>query len=258
MDLRAKTDDCLILRGRDYNETDRLLVVFSKSYGKLSCLAKGVRRANSRLKAGTQVFSYCRLTFSAPRGGLTLITQGQAVQVYPQLREDLTRIAAASYMGELLDAVLPEEKPQEDIFMLAAAMYSLLAAVEEPFLVLSCFRLRLLAALGYRLNLDGCAVCGAEAASYFLSAERGGVVCPRCAAGFAAPYGREQRPPRVSAETLFLLSALGQWDLRRVFNLRIKPAVRRDIDGALNYYLQYFVGQPAVKAAASLGVYYTV
>lgn len=258
MDLRAKTDDCLILRGRDYNETDRLLVVFSKSYGKLSCLARGVRRANSRLKASTQPFSYVKLTFAAPRGGLTLITQGQPQQVYPELRDDLTKIACAAYIGEMLDAVLPEGKPQEDIFVLAAAMLALLAAVDEPFLVLACFRVRLLAALGYRLNFGGCAACGGEFPAYLISAERGGLFCPDCAARLTPAYWQGQKLPRLSAGAARLLGGLAEWDFRRIFNLKISPPMRREIDAALNAYLSFFIGRPAEKAAANLSVYYTV
>ena len=85
MDTRAKTDECLILRGRDYKESDRLLIVFSRRYGKFSCLAKGVRRANSKLKAGTQLFSYSRLTFTAGKS-LPLVTQGEAVEARAELR----------------------------------------------------------------------------------------------------------------------------------------------------------------------------
>ena len=85
MDLRSQMDECLILRSREFQEADRLLTVLGRRLGRLSCLARGVRRPNSRLKAATLDFSYSKLQF-APAGrkaanaagassGLQLITQ---------------------------------------------------------------------------------------------------------------------------------------------------------------------------------------
>lgn len=259
MDTRAKTDECLILRGRDYKETDRLLIVFSRHFGKFSCLAKGVRRNNSRLKASTQLFSYSRLTFTDSRG-LPLVTQGEAVEARPGLREDLTKIACASYIGEMLDAVLPDNKPQEGIFVLAAAALTLLGSLDDPFLLLSCFELRLLAALGYRLNFDACAACGrsTQGGSFYASPERGGVVCAGCRGRLAGVYAGEFQPPQLSAGACRLLSGLLNWDLRRVFNVKAAPAMRQEADAALAFYLEYYLGRPAARARENLSVYYRV
>lgn len=261
MDLRAKTDECLILRGRDYNETDRLLIVFGRNMGKLSCIAKGVRRANSRLKAGTQLFSYSTLTFAAAKSGLNLITQSEPRNVHAEIREDLTAIAVASYISELLDAVLPESKPQEEIFVLTEAMLSLLSAGAEPFLVLSCFRVRLLTLLGYRLSLAGCAACGKQAAAYVPIPSRGGLLCPVCAAKARDVVQSNQSAAgtvRLSAGAARLLSGLGEWELRRIFSLRISPAMQSEVEATLAAYLNFYIGSPAKTAADNLRVYYRI
>ena len=116
MDLRAQNDECLILRSRDFNESDRLLTVFGRNLGKMACLAKGVRKPKSRLKAATLPFVCGQLEFSAsPRRagqlgqagsqGLRLITQGETLHSLPELRDDLVKIGAANYVAEMLDWV---------------------------------------------------------------------------------------------------------------------------------------------------------
>lgn len=259
MDLRAKTDDCLILRGRDYNETDRLLTVFGRGMGKMSCLARGVRRANSRLKAGVQLFSYTTLTFAPTKGTLRLITQGQPLNVHAEIRADLTKIAVASYISEMLDSVLPDEKPQEQVFVLAEAMLALLAAGAEPYLVLFTFRVRLLALMGYRLQFSACAQCGSGAATFAVSPARGGLLCPVCAAKItAAQPSSAQRPVKISAGAARLLSGLADWDFRQIISLQIPPAQRAELDAALNVYLNFYIGSAAKSAADNLSVYYSV
>lgn len=250
MDIRARTDECVVLRGRDFGDADRILVLLFREYGKLPCIAKGVRRPKSRLKASTQLFSYSRLTVSGGRGGMGVVTQGETVDSLPSLREDLTRIACASYVGELLDAVLPEGKKQENIFILTVTTLTLLAGAADPFIVLKYFELRLLAELGYRPNLEQCAGCGRSlrVPRLYVEPSRGGVLCRTCNA--------ERRTVEVSAGAVMTLDSLLRWDLRRIFNLRISPEARREIDNALAAYLEYHLGDAAARARANLSVYW--
>ncbi len=250
MDIRARTDECLILRGRDFGDADRILVLLFREHGKLSCIARGVRRPKSRLKASTQVFSYSRLTFSSGRGSLGVVTQGETIDSLPALRADLTSIACASYVGELLDAVLPDGKKQESVFILAVTTLTLLAGDADPFLVLKYFELRLLAELGYRPNFAQCAGCGCHTRlpRLYVEPSRGGLLCPGC----AGPH----RAAAVSAGAVLTLDSLLHWELRRIFNLRISPELRREVDNALALYLEYHLGAAAARARANLAVYW--
>ncbi len=217
MDLRAQNDECLILRSRDFNESDRLLTVFGRNLGKMACLAKGVRKPKSRLKAATLPFVCGQLEFSAsPRRagqlgqvggqGLRLITQGETLHSLSELRDDLVKIGAANYVAEMLDWVLPPEKPQENLYILAVTVLLLLAALEEPrqqYLLLKFFELRLLgelaAAVGGLRALW--AQCGQPAGSFagssagnFYGAGSGGAGLFYLPSGFGLEFGRAQRP----------------------------------------------------------------
>lgn len=217
----------------------------------MSCLAKGVRRNNSRLKASCQLFSYGKLTFSGGRGGLNIITQGETIDSQPALREDLTKIACASYVGELIDLALPEGKPQESLFILAVTTLTLLANADDPYLILKYFEIRLLAELGYRLQFGQCAYCGRglKMAKFFVAPERGGLLCSTC---FRAQDGLE-----LSIGAVKLLDALLNWDLRRIFALKVSPAMQSEINAALAVYLDFFLGVQAKKARENLHIYYS-
>lgn len=251
MDIRARTDECVVLRGRDFGDADRILVLLFREYGKMSCIAKGVRRPKSRLKASTQLFSYSRVTFSAGRSNLAVVTQGEAIDSLPALRDDLTAIACASYIGEMLDVVLPEGKPQENIFILAVTTLTLLAGMADPFLVLKYFELRLLAELGYRPNLERCLCCGrrVDAVKFYLDPLRGGLVCRGCNAG-------NRQTAELSAGSVMMLERLLRWDLRQIFNLRISEDARREMDNAVSLWLDYHLGAAASRARDNLSLYW--
>ena len=249
MDIRSITTDAIILRGRDYGEADRILILLTKDAGKVPAIAKSVRKSSSKLKASTQLFSYSRLNINrSKRSTMGVITQGETIQSMMKLREDLTKIACASYIGEMVDITMPDYRPNDQIFLLALTALSLLQDIDDPYILLRFFDLRLLAVLGYRPRLDGCVVCGSGLgeSEFLLSPYRGGIVCRRCAA-------RENGVP-VSGAVVAVMEKLLTWDLRQLFKLRLNDKLRRDLDRALFNYMDYHLEKSA-KARDALYQY---
>lgn len=275
MDLRSQTDECLILRSREFQEADRLLIVLGRRLGRISCLARGVRRPNSRLKAATLDFSYSRLQFApASRktagslsGGLQLVTQGETLDGLPGLREDLSKLGCAYYLGELLVLAMPENKPQENIFILAVTALTLLANSEteqERFVVLKFFELRLLGEMGWRPNLEACSRCGRSVRlpqtlglpDFFVAAPAlGGLACPRCCRDLQWSTGGQTDRARLSRGCLRLLDSLLNWELRPLLKLRISAEMRKEINACVGAFLDYHLGPAAGKARRNLQVY---
>jgi hypothetical protein len=65
----------IVLRRRDLGEADRLLTVFTRDRGKVTLLAKGVRRAASRKAGHLEPFTHTDLLV-AKGASLDLVTQG--------------------------------------------------------------------------------------------------------------------------------------------------------------------------------------
>ena len=95
----------LVLKRFSVGETDRILTLFTREYGKLSAIAKGSRRELSRIAAATEPFTYSRLLLAVGQN-LDVLTQGEVREAFHSSRSDLTRIAYASYFAELVNASL--------------------------------------------------------------------------------------------------------------------------------------------------------
>ncbi len=247
MDMRSVTTEALILRGRDYSEGDRILVLLTRDFGKLPALAKGVRKPKSKLKAATQLFSYSKLTLNKS-GSMGIVTQGETVQSLYGLREDLNKIACASYVGEMVDIAMADYKPSEDLFVLTASVLTLLEQAEDPYVILKFFELRLLSAMGYRPQLEKCVACNRSLrqGTFYLVPARGGVVCNACRGTYTG------KP--LSAGAIQTMDRLLQWDLRKLFQLRISQPMRKELDAAIYCYLDYYLDKSA-KARAALQEY---
>lgn len=184
-DLRLYRTTGIVLRQRDLGEADRIVTLFTREQGKVSAVARGVKRANSKLAAGSQLFCHATMQIAAGRS-LDVLTQCQVLDSFYELRADLERIAYASYFCELVDGLVEERSASERIFTLLLEALRQLPQVTDPRLLARVLELRLLAILGYSPRLANCMQCNrlpGEGETVGLSPSLGGLVCADCVRG---------------------------------------------------------------------------
>ena len=170
----------IVLRSRPLGETDRVVVLYTVEEGKLSAVAKGARRANSKLASGVQPFVHGR--YGLARGkSLDVVTQCQLIESFYALRTDLDLLSVACCGLELIDRSVEERHPDAEMFeLLLAALHSLVEA-PDPELAFWLFELRMLEQLGYAPVLDVCSRCGSsESRGARFSSHFGGRLCYEC------------------------------------------------------------------------------
>src|SRR3972149_254097 len=117
MRLRSYSSEAIVLARRNWGEADRILVIYSKSFGKKRLLAKGVRRPKSRKRGHIEVFS--NLKFSASRGkGLDLMTEAEIIENFSIIRKDLKKVAVAYFLMETVGRITHDEEKNERLFEL--------------------------------------------------------------------------------------------------------------------------------------------
>lgn len=237
MDTRSYIAESLVLKGRDYGEADRILIIFTREKGKISAIAKSSRKSSSHLRGVTQLFSHSRLSFAGGKnGGLATITQGETIDSFFGLREDFDKIAYASYLAELVDCVLPEGKPQEGLFILLTVVYTLLEAMEDAELIVRYFELKMLSLLGYRPQLKNCVICdrALSGGQFLLAPSRGGIVCASC------NRLQEDAIP-LSNGAIATMDRMFDQELAKWFNLKVSPAYRQELEPAIAAYMAYYL-----------------
>ena len=148
----------IVLRRLQYGETDNILTLYSPDRGRFSAIAKGARKAISRLSGATEVLTCTRFQLASGKS-LEIVTQTEVQDSYPTLRTDLNRLAHGLYLADLLDHAVEEHDPNPFLFDLLHQGLSLTQTVTPPELVARWFEVQLLADLGYAPNLTECAVC---------------------------------------------------------------------------------------------------
>ena len=115
----------LILRDTDTKETDKILTVLTAEMGKISVIARGARRKNSRLAAACQLFAWSEMTLYR-RGNWYYLDAAEPEELFSGLQKDLVRFSLAAYLAELTEFVAGEETEAGELLrLLLNGLYAL-------------------------------------------------------------------------------------------------------------------------------------
>ena len=255
-----------MLRSMRYGEADRILHVYTPNRGRISAIAKGVRRTRSRFGGRLEPFFRLRMDLHEGRGELLTVTGAQTVDAYPRLRGDAQALDSAVRACDAVGRLFETSEPHPGVFNLLCRHLALLdeqvsdarppvdrSPITDPSSTTLqpaanptsgragglAFRLKLLLAAGLAPQLGACACCGEREHLVGFSGSAGGVVCGACeAASFPldeAAYGFMTEAlgrslteiPAASAPALGQVERAIAETLEHHANLRLMPAAAR-------------------------------
>jgi DNA repair protein RecO (recombination protein O) len=194
--------EAVVLRSMRYGEADRILHLLTPRLGRVSAIAKGVRRTRSRFGGRLEPLSRVALLLHEGRGDMFTVTGADTVAAHPALRAHSACLDAASRACDAVSRLTELGDPNAAAYNLLVNELALLDARPDlaglPHVL--AFRLKLLLAIGFAPALGACATCGEREHLNGFSGAAGGVVCSACE-GSGFPLSEEGHA--------FLVMALG-------------------------------------------------
>ncbi len=138
----------IVLARKNYSEADKILRVLSRKHGKISLLAKGVRRPKSRKRAYIEIFN--RINFSAASSkGMNIITEVEIIDTFSDFKKNLKKVALAYFFVEIVDKVIREGEKNEEIYNILLSFLNKLRSNESLKKIRREFVLNTLVSLGF-------------------------------------------------------------------------------------------------------------
>lgn len=234
--MRFPSTKAFILRTVDYKESDRILTLQTLSHGKISAIARAARKSRKRFGGALEPFAIfeCILD-SNPRGGqLFVLAEATLINDYAGLAKSLDGMGVAAYILELVRELLPENEPDDRVFVLVEQVFSVLSSSgggSEKAVAISA-GLALLAICGLGISVCRCNACGTavpRGKRVFFDPRRGGVVCTPCGGG----------PIPLSANGAMGLIDLEATPIEKVASLTIPPGTMAEIEHAFDSFVEF-------------------
>ncbi len=196
----------IVLKRKESGESDRRLTLLTRELGKIDAIAKGARKAASRLAGASDPLAVSVMSLAAGKRNL-FVTQSQPLNAFRKLRTDFDRLSMALALVELYAAVLPYEQPDPEAFELLHLSLEHLETHPKPIVTLVWAEIRLLEAAGFQPQFGSCVATGApiREAQGWVSPEAGGYISSLEADRYGDRF-------RVQAEVLYGLSRIGEFE----------------------------------------------
>jgi DNA repair protein RecO (recombination protein O) len=150
--MRSTRTRAIVLRRTNFGEADRVLQLLTPD-GKLSVMAKGVRREKSRLAGGIELFAICDVVVTEGKGDLGILTSSRLVKFYSHIMEEYDRMQFAYDAIKMVTGASEMVDGSDWYEVLAETLAGLDALSVHIETVKTWFYLRYSAILGYELSL---------------------------------------------------------------------------------------------------------
>ena len=231
--------DALVLKQFDLGEADKIITFYSKERGKIRAVAKNASKGKSTRSGRVLPFTYNNITVY--RGSsIDKLNQVSNKFSFTALRENLNKMAYASYMAEIIEKVGMEDDPNPPLFsLLLATFHKMLDAAENELDNINlAFKLRTLTILGFKPELEKCLFCEKSlkiSSKNIFDIASGGLVCSDC---FQQSM-EDEVISYLSGESLQVIKKILNSGLKIPQNLKVSPNGFKELDQLIDKFIKY-------------------
>lgn len=174
----------IILKQLDYKESSAIITILSEQTGKISVIARGVKKPTSK-NAG-RLLPYTKGEFLIDyRNDKTIfnLKNVSSISIYKKMHMNLERSSCAAVIAEVCDAFVmngEESEGYKEIYGSLEYAYDLLESGKDTVTILALFLASVMNLYGIRPDVDECVHCGSSYVSA-ISSKDGGFLCESCA-----------------------------------------------------------------------------
>lgn len=229
----------IVLRSTPYSESDQIVTLYTLDFGKIKGIAKGAKRSQKRFANTLEICSYIQVTFfEKETQDLVRLDHGDLIRPFASLRDDITKLAWASYFIELATELTAERIKNKALFRLLVFFLNLIDQGRLQEEIQRIFEVRLLSHLGYQPQLDLCTRCQKRLSGekFFFGIREGGVLCPSCTANLPGLVP-------ISLGTIKTLQLAQSLPLEKVERISFSVQSLKESQAVLSIFLQQYLGK---------------
>ena len=180
--MGQETTEALVLRGVDFSETSRIVTLLTPERGRVACMAKGVRRANSPLAPVLDTLNRVEVVLFWKDGrDIQTLAEATLLDRYTVLRADVERSSWAAFPLELAGKVAHENEPSTLLYATLRTGLEQWVPGQVPARTHACWMVaRLLGVAGFAPELGLCSHCGEDVRGACGFSLDSGIVCAAC------------------------------------------------------------------------------
>lgn len=171
----------IVIKAQDYQDSDKLVTIFSAERGLLTAKARGVKKPKAKLAFACQPFAFIEFVLFK-QGDFYSIKTASSIDQNFSLTLDFDNYVLMMSVLELISKTMLAGEPEPDMFLLLLSCFEAINyGGASAMVVFIKFMIEALKILGFSLNFDRCAICAEPLdAPFGFSFDHGGMLCKKC------------------------------------------------------------------------------
>ncbi|MDD5196408.1 MAG: DNA repair protein RecO [Candidatus Omnitrophica bacterium] len=226
--------EAIVLRRRDFRETSLIVDLYTRDFGKLSGLLKGIRTEPEKFASTLEVSSHNEIIFyKKTNTSLHLVSACDLKDNFFDIRKSLAKAGFMGIMMELVAAVMQPEDKNEEVFSLTLECLKELERTNSPEKIITIFKIKMLALSGFKPHFDSCVSCGDRILGQSkFSLSLGGLLCEKC-------YHKDTSSRSIFRGTIASVLYIEKNNLKNNLNLGLNPQIKKELEIILNAFLNF-------------------
>lgn len=228
------------LRRTDYKDSSQIITFYTRDYGKIQTLAKGLKRSVKGISGGIDLLTYNNIVFIQRESStLNILTEWVLRDGFHLLRKNSKKYYSALYILELVREFTEENDKNEHLFDLFINTLYEMVNRGDPAVNTIAFEVQMLALIGYLPEMNHCVRCKAKtnAKSFSsFSASEGGLLCFDCG-------GSIREKVKISGGAVATINFLVGKKIQDTGRLSIQSLIQVEIRKLLIYYLSFILNK---------------
>lgn len=226
----------IVLKEIPLKEEDKIVVVFSREYGKISIYAKGARKTKSAYLAGTQMLTYSDF-FIYKKENLSSLSKIDIIDSFLDIKNDYEKLYMAMYFLEYVDSLIIEDNPNEELFDFLILTLDKMKKSNNLKLMKPIFEMRALGLAGYMPNVLTCQSCGNELdEDCRFSSSDDGVICESCSG--------MKKGIKISKTTLYTLKYIFYIKQDKIYTFSVDDKYKKELKKVSDDYKNLMIDKP--------------
>jgi DNA repair protein RecO (recombination protein O) len=241
--MKTCVSPSIIMRTRDFGESDLFVTFFTADKGRLNGIAKGARKSRRRFANCLDIFCFVNLEYDERKTkDLCFLHSGKLLDNFAGIRKAFSALALASYMIELTEALFPLSVVDIKMFELLRNCLAALSNGGSNDIIRVLFEVKAMSLGGYRINFSQCCGCGrlyTGAGQAVFVRSKGGIACLKCRQATDASPGLDP----TTVKLLMLIQSI-EFDFNEGMSIaagiidQIKPVLKLHLDYHIGYSLK--------------------
>lgn len=235
--MAIQKSDGIILRSQELRQTSLIVNLYTRDFGKIKGVFKGVRGPKAQVGTFIHLFSLNQIIFYERRRTPFYTISGlELLDYFGPIRKDYVRVGFASYFLDMVDSFTEIGDKNKALFELLLNSLKLLCGSSSPRRIARIFEIKLLGLLGIMPEVKRCLNCNRQIAQPRFSLKLGGLLCSLC-------RDRDITAQAVLLGTVNFIRAVGESSFDKVIRLKVSEKVGRDVERTLRGFLDYELGR---------------